>query len=307
MVLPVITGLAGARSDPPGAGRKSHNFTSLLTKKRRSQRRAAHSVISMTPPHGLPVGRRLHLFFEPDETDMSRPRAFTARVLRRLPAWIAAAYLLLLCFPAVLFAHELSYRNFTIYSRQPLDKSIYGVLDRVETRLAASQIDGDLKPRIFLTNGFDVYALLSLYIGTNSFGKSYAALPTENVFINKADFAKDLVFRNAPPSERSLSGVIAHEVTHLWMRKRFGYWRYLAIPAWKKEGYAEYVAGGSTLDYQTGLRMWKANPRDSTGYQYFKYYMLVRYLLEHDRLGVDALVDHDFDLQSLEQRVLESL
>ena len=79
------------------------------------------------------------------------------------------------------------------------------------------------------------------------------------------------------------------------------------MPAWKKEGYAEYVAGGSTLDYETGLRMWKANPRDSTGYQYFKYYMLVRYLLEHDKLGVDALVDRDFDLHSLEERVLKSL
>src|SRR5262245_23064735 len=231
----------------------------------------------------------------------------TNRVLRQLPAWIAATYLLLLCFPQVLFAHELSYRNLIIYSREPLDKSIYDVLDRVESRLAASAIDGDIKPRIFLTNGFDVYALLSLYIGSNSFGKSYAALPTDNVFINKADAAKDLVFRRAQPNERSLSGVIAHEITHLWMRKRFGYWRNIAMPAWKKEGYAEYVAGGSTLDYDTGLRMWKADPRDGTGYQYFKYYMLVRYLLEHDKLGVDALVDRDFDMQSLEERVLDSL
>jgi hypothetical protein len=91
------------------------------------------------------------------------------------------------------------------------------------------------------------------------------------------------------------------------MRKRFGYWRNLAMPTWKKEGYAEYVAGGSSLDDETGRRMWKANPHDGTGYQYFKYYMLVRYLLEHDKLGVDALVDRDFDLPSLERRVLDSL
>lgn len=175
-------------------------------------------------------------------------------MLRHLPAGIAVIYLSLLCFPQVLFAHELSYRNLIIYSREPLDKSIYDVLDRVESRLAGSEIKGDIKPRIFLTNGFDVYALLSLYIGSNSFGKSYAALPTDNVFINKADVAKDLVFRTAPPNQRSLSGVIAHEITHLWMRKRFGYWRNIAMPTWKKEGYAEYVAGGTTLDYETGLR-----------------------------------------------------
>src|SRR5262245_1451698 len=172
----------------------------------------------------------------------AKTRTGANRVLRQLPAWFAAIYLLLLCFPQVLFAHELSYRHFIVYSREPLDKRIYDVLDRAESRLAASAINEDVKPRIFLTNGFDVYALLSLYFGSNSFGKSYAALPTKNVFINKSDTARDLVFRSTPAlNARSLSGVIAHEITHLWMRKRFGYWRNLAMPAWKKEGYAEYV------------------------------------------------------------------
>jgi len=99
------------------------------------------------------------------------------RVLRRLLASIPAAYLLLLCFPQLLFAHQLSYRNLTVYSRAPLDSRIYGVLDRVESRLAASEIKENVTPRIFLTDGFGTYALLSLYIGTSSFGKSYAALP----------------------------------------------------------------------------------------------------------------------------------
>jgi len=47
------------------------------------------------------------------------------------------------------------------------------------------KINEDVKPRIFLTNGFDMYALLSLSVGRNSFGKSDAALPTDNVFIKK--------------------------------------------------------------------------------------------------------------------------
>src|SRR5262245_21574656 len=100
------------------------------------------------------------------ETDMLRGRVRTAtsalvtayrryraarmsRLLRQLPAWIGATYLLLLCFPRVLFAHELSYRNLIVYSREPLDKSIYDVLDRVESRLAASEINDVVTPRIF--------------------------------------------------------------------------------------------------------------------------------------------------------------
>jgi hypothetical protein len=231
------------------------------------------------------------------------------RILRYLVISAVVAYLFLLSFPQVLFAQEISYGNLTIYSREPLDTNIYAVLDKVETRLAASEINHpEVKPKIFLTNSFSLYALLSLYLGGNSFGKGFAALPTNNIFINKSDPAKDLVFRNAPANnERSLSGVIVHETTHLLIRKKFGYWRNLTMPTWKKEGYAEYVAGGSTLAYETGVRMWKENPRDGTGYQYFKYYMLVKYLLEHDKLSVEDLFNRDFDLGSLEERVLTSL
>lgn len=231
------------------------------------------------------------------------------RILRYVLVSTVVAYVLLLSFPQVLFAHEISYKSFTVYSREPLDQNIYAVLDKVESRLAASEINNqEVKPKIYLTNGFSLYALLSLYLGGNSFGKGYAALPTSNVFINKSDLAKDLVFRNAVSNnQRSLSGVIAHETTHLLIRKRFGYWRNLTMPAWKKEGYAEYVAGGSTLSHETGVKLWKENPKDGTGYQYFKYYMMVKYLLERDKLSVDDLFNRDFDVRSLEERVLKSL
>jgi hypothetical protein len=237
----------------------------------------------------------------------AKSRAY--QTLRYLVFSIVVAYVLLLSFPQVLFAHETSYKNFNVYSREPLGQNIYAVLDKVEARLAASEIRSQqVKPNIFLTNGFSLYSLLSMYIGGNSFGKGYPVLPTTNVFINKANLDQDLVFRKAVANnERSLSGVIAHETTHLLIRKRFGYWRNLTMPNWKKEGYAEYVAGGSTLSYEAGVKMWKEKPQERSGYQYFKYYMLVKYLLEHDKLSVDDLFNSDFDLPSLEEKVLKSL
>jgi hypothetical protein len=96
-------------------------------------------------------------------------------------------------------------------------------------------------------------------------------------------------------------------VTHLLVRNRFGYFRNLTLPVWKKEGYAEYVAGGSTLPLDTGVRMWKARPNDDTGYQYFKYYMIVRYLLEHEKVSVDDLLTRDFDVTALADAVLKTL
>ena len=236
-------------------------------------------------------------------------RRVSSRRLRHTLLLASLGYLLMLSFPQVLFAHEISYRTFTVYSRQPLHKEIYAVLDKAEARLAASEIhDEAVRSRIVLTGGFHSYALWSLHVGGNSFGKSYPLLPTDNIFINRSEPARDAVLRRAAAhGERSLSGVIAHETTHLLIRRKFGYWRNLAMPAWKKEGYAEYVAGGSTLSYDDGVRMWKASPSDASGYRYFKYYMLVKYLLDHDKLSVDEFLHRDFDLRELEEKVLRSL
>ena len=231
------------------------------------------------------------------------------RIISNTILLLGIALVLLLSFPQILFAHEVSYKNFKIYSREPVDQNVYAVMDKVEARLAASPLNNaEVKPKVFLVNSFSLYQGLSLYIGANSFGKGYAMLPNSNVFINKSNLAKDLVYRNSPANnERSLSGVVAHEVTHLLIRKRYGYIRNLTMPTWKKEGYAEYVAGGSTLSYQDGVKMWKGNPKDGTGYQYFKYHMLVKYLLEQEKISVDDLFNRDFDVASLEEKVLKTL
>ena len=239
----------------------------------------------------------------------AKARSKLYRSVRYVFVSLAAAYVLLLCFPQVLFAHQVTYKNFTVYSRQPLDQSVYVMLDKVETRLATSGINNtQVRPKIFLTNSQRLYSFLSLYLGANSFGKGFGILPTNNVFINEADVARDLVFRKAPAfNQRSLSEVVAHEVTHLLVREKFGYWKNITTSAWKKEGYAEYVSGGTTIDYATGANLWKANPRNDRGYQYFKYYMLVKYLLDHDKLTVEQLFNRDFDREELERKVLNSL
>jgi hypothetical protein len=231
------------------------------------------------------------------------------RGIRYVFVSLAAAYVLLLCFPQVLFAHQITYKNFTVYSRQPLDQNVYAMLDKVEARLATSEVNNtQVKAKIFLTNSRQLYSALSLYLDANSFGKGFGILPTNNVFINEADVSRDLVFRKAPTfNQRSLSEIVAHEVTHLLVREKFGYVKNVTMPAWKKEGYAEYVSGGTTLDYATGANMWKANPQNDRGYQYFKYYMLVKYLMDHDKLTVNDLFTRDFNRADLEAKVLATL
>jgi hypothetical protein len=233
----------------------------------------------------------------------------TYKVLRYVAAAATLSYIGLLSFPQVLFARETAHGNFEVRSREPLDPNIHRILDNVEAKLSASAInDKALKPRIVMSSSHGLYSLLSLHVGSNSFAKGFPVLPTSNVFVNKSDVARDLVFRDAPSNnERSLSGVIAHEVTHLLVRKKFGYLRNLTFPAWKREGYCEYVAGGTLLDHETGARMWKEHPDNDTGYRYFKYYMVVKHLIEDKKLSVEDVFTRSFDVQSLEREVLSSL
>jgi len=133
----------------------------------------------------------------------SRAKSRTYRTVRYLVFALAGAYIVLLSYPQILFAHETSYKNFEVYSREPLDNEVYAVLDKVETRLAVSPInDQKLKPRIFLINSYGLYATLSLYFGSSSFGKGFVVLPSNNIFINKSGAGLGFDRRNGKSSFR---------------------------------------------------------------------------------------------------------
>ena len=83
------------------------------------------------------------------------------RIGRYLLVSATIAYVLLLSFPQVLFAHEISYQSLKVYSREPLDQNIYAVLDKVETRLATSEINNqEIRPKIFITCSHGLYAFI---------------------------------------------------------------------------------------------------------------------------------------------------
>jgi hypothetical protein len=240
---------------------------------------------------------------------MIRLKTTARRVARIAALLVVVVYLTLLCFPQPLFAHAVTRGSFTVHSRKPLDAALDDVLARAEAKLVTSPLyTKDVKPRICLLGSRNLYAAMSLGWGGDSFAKSYGALPTSTVFVNVCDPVQDLVFRPAAAHRsRSLSGVIAHETTHLLVRNRYGYWRNLVFPAWKTEGYAEYVAGGSTLPYDTGVQMWKASPGDATGTRYFRYYMVVKHLIDHEHLSVDDLFTRDLDFEAWAGVVLQTL
>jgi len=59
------------------------------------------------------------------------------RVVRYMLFAGVVTYVLLLSFPQALFAHETGYKNFQVYSREPLTTDLHEVLDKAEAKLAA--------------------------------------------------------------------------------------------------------------------------------------------------------------------------
>ena len=134
-----------------------------------------------------------------------------------------------------------------VYSEAPIDAA---ALDRVTARSAAfvqdSPIAQPTEPRrVFLTQGGWRWLWL-----TASSRKAFAISRRfgEAIVFNRTDLASDRV-RNGGDigGERSVSGVLAHEICHGMLRRHFGFTVDWSKPQWLREGYCDHVAQESSL------------------------------------------------------------
>ena len=216
---------------------------------------------------------------------------------------IGIIYLSILLFPQIIFGHQVSHNNLNVYAWNELNKEgIARVLKSAEERLAKSPIyDENSNQRIFMTESHGLYQFFT--ISDYSFASTIPVI--EHIRINKTNIDEDLVLRNTEmPNKRSLSGVIAHEVTHNQISRKYGLAKYIKIPTWKDEGYSEYIAGETTLSFEEGVKLWKEKGEDSPHLAYFKYHQMVKYLLEVEKISVADLFEKAFDQNELEQKVL---
>ena len=227
------------------------------------------------------------------------------KVIRYSFSGIAVIYLSILMFPQILFAHQVKHKNLDVYAWNGLNKeNVTKVLESAESRLMKSPIyDKDANQRVFLTESHGLYKFFT--ISDYSFASTIPVI--ENIRINKTNIDEDLVLRNTKePNKRSLSGVIAHEVMHNQISRKYGLATYLRIPTWKDEGYSEYIAGETTLSFEEGVKLWKEDEK-SPHLAYFKYHQMVKYLLEIEKISVEDLFEKDFDQEELEQKIYKKI
>jgi hypothetical protein len=143
-----------------------------------------------------------------------------------------------------------------VYAEAPLDPAaVRTVLARADARLATSPLfDRPVGTRVFLTDGGWRWRVLALASGSAlGLTRPWSDMVSDAVILNRSDIGKDRI--STPFGTRSLSGVIAHERTHIMVRRHLGPIDGLLLPRWINEGYADHVAGESTLSAAEAARL----------------------------------------------------
>ena len=145
-----------------------------------------------------------------------------------------------------------------IYSEARISERLQGIVADADRLASRSPIATKESQPIFLTNGGWRWTWLTL-LSRSAFAISRR--PFETIVVNRSDQAANLVYRPAAVGgRRSLTGTLAHEMTHGAIRahfKPFADWRY---PAWLREGYCDYVAGDGSLTDAEAATLARTNP-----------------------------------------------
>jgi hypothetical protein len=137
-----------------------------------------------------------------------------------------------------------------VYSEKPFRtddmRRILARSDALTTRTGRLDPAGT---RIFLTDGGWRWRILALTSrGAFAYTRPISTIVSDAVVVNRADPTIDMAFNGrAIGGRRKLSGVIAHERTHIWTGRALGLVGHALLPNWKREGYADYIAQETSL------------------------------------------------------------
>ena len=66
-------------------------------------------------------------------------------------------------------------------------------------------------------------------------------------------------------------------------------------------------AGESTMTVEEGIRLWREDPADDNAYRYLKYHLMVKHLLDDEKMSVDDLFTKSIDEGEVAARTFAAL
>jgi hypothetical protein len=235
----------------------------------------------------------------PQEGVTGKPMRICKAALLRIAATtlaLVAAYSALLCIPEPFFSFSVRADNLILHSDQPFSEAAAKhVLELTAAKLTRSPLYSSRQDHhIFICNARWRQMLF--------FNKDYgvggvAPYPvTANVFLRDALIEDNRLIspRGSPVlGDRTLDYFIAHEITHQLSGHAIGPVRYLRLPQWVREGYADYIGKGSSFSYQEARGAFLSGVPEMDWTRsglYWRFNLEVAYLLDHRRWGVLKLL-----------------
>lgn len=217
---------------------------------------------------------------------------------------LATIYFLLCLFPQIVFKDKTEYKSFIIYSHSQPGKNIFSILDTADNLISHSEFYKNQKGkyRIFLCGNFLEY---SFFAPTQRHAFASNNLLTNNILLSKSNIPDNKVERNGTENKhRTISGTIAHEVTHTLIKNRIGLLKYMRLDDWKNEGYADFIAKESSFNFLIGMYfLCNSQTPSSPSFQYFKYRLYVKYLIQDKKISFNKILNDHFNLKHLDTQI----
>jgi hypothetical protein len=237
-------------------------------------------------------------------TDLFQIKNKKWKIVEYTVGGILLIYVGLICYPNLLFAHSIKYRNFTVYSTKEIDGNIHNILDKAEINLSTSDINNTaISYKLYLCNNYSFYSFFAPK-SRKAFANNYSIV--HNIFISNCDIRRNEAYKNDERDNyvRQLSELIAHEATHTLTEKKLGFWKYLTLERWINEGYSETIGYNEALNIATAKEFLKTNKNsDSPSVSYKKYYYAVAYILQIERMKFEEIIEADLTLDDVLNKI----
>jgi hypothetical protein len=214
--------------------------------------------------------------------------------------------------PQPAFAYHVQSGRLSLFSDQPFDtEKSKRLLAEVDRRLRLASLDhGDGEHRIFVANS-DWRARLVFLWNFGAGGVNYYPL-TRNVFIRQSDIDNNRVLRAAGPvaPPRTLAYYAAHEIAHSLAGEAAGPFAYHSLPAWIREGVADYIGLPEKVDVESLIERLRAgdpelDPKRSG--LYLRYRLLVAFFLDREHWSLEQLLASPMPQPEAEARMLAAV
>jgi hypothetical protein len=211
--------------------------------------------------------------------------------------------------PQPAFAYHVQSGRLSLFSDIPFDVEKSKVLlAEVDRRLRLASLDhGDGEHRIFVANSYWHARLVFLW-NFGAGGVNYYPL-TRNVFIRESDIDSNRVLRTAGPvpPPRTFAYYATHEIAHSLAGEAAGPLAYHSLPAWIREGVADYIGLAQPVDFENLIERLRADDPELDPKRsglYLRYRLLVSYFIDHEHWSLEQLLASPMPQPEAEARML---